>query len=512
MTIILEPGFETTNGWTYSELQGEGWTYSGSQSATWKTEGSYSYLFKSIGISGSPPPRMVDGDCMRLSRVVNFDSDFVLRYDCYVNTGSSLPGWQLRIKVDNTIIETIDLYDGEYLNHDTPKISGYIGNHTLTIELYYPLAYGWHLYDWSWYIDNLRVIESSHLECVSNICTRVTGAGTNTCSTEGSTTECLQSTHYIEYDLSAFPTDFLNLISGNIVYISNNIGGYIPLGTNILYEETVYDNGQKKLKMYFKYTPTLSLYNLLNNKIETLVTLTDMVTVAAYVTGIIILVITIILGVFSSWIWIPILGIALGIALLYYKLVEIQNNGITNGSGPTTPEQQIKTVQDFVDNYLTPDCDASYPTCAANPPTCDANIMRAYLSCVNNARLAQCQHAKAIAGLPVTNCDTINIERANEDTCLANGTCTPSDAKNRSTTYIVNPVKEIVTNTIQIVTCPSGYAYNKDTQKCVKICNFPFIGQCLDTPIYIGSALIIGYVAYKLISSNKKQHSNKENK
>jgi len=34
-------------------------------------------------------------------------------------------------------------------------------------------------------------IDQSHLECVSGVCTQVTGAGTNTCNTPGSVTECL---------------------------------------------------------------------------------------------------------------------------------------------------------------------------------------------------------------------------------------------------------------------------------------------------------------------------------
>lgn len=334
------------------------------------------------------------------------------------------------------------------------------------------------------------------------------------------------ATHFVEYDFSVLPADFLNMVSSNIVFISDKLGGYLPLGNNIQYVKTIYDSGEKKFRIYFKYTPSLSvssiiledssivlrdvryIYNSSTGSIETLVLLTDMASVAAYVTGILILALVLILGLISPWI--AIFGIALGVALLYYKLVEIETGGESTGSGPITPADRLGAVADFVDNYLSPTCEESYPTCAADPPTCDHDTMRAYLSCINNARLSQCRHAKATANLPITECNAIRDETTLEDDCLANRTCTPEEAKNRSTTIIVNPVKEIIKETIKIVTCPSGQEYNKDTQKCEDICWIPNpIGGCILTIgtrnaiLLTGGLLLGGYVAYKIATRPK---------
>jgi len=45
----------------------------------------------------------------------------------------------------------------------------------------------------------------SHLECVSDVCTRVIGTGTNTCTTPGSTTECMSYTHNLDLIVQPWP-------------------------------------------------------------------------------------------------------------------------------------------------------------------------------------------------------------------------------------------------------------------------------------------------------------------
>ena len=51
----------------------------------------------------------------------------------------------------------------------------------------------------------ITISQASHLECVSGVCTRITGAGTNTCSAEGSTTECEIPTHYLDLIVQPWP-------------------------------------------------------------------------------------------------------------------------------------------------------------------------------------------------------------------------------------------------------------------------------------------------------------------
>lgn len=344
-------------------------------------------------------------------------------------------------------------------------------------------------------------------------------------------------THYIEWNFSSLDSGFLNFMLANTTSLSNWLGTHLPTPPNIVYKKAEYVTG--KFRIYVNYTaPTsnylysqlstaelydyslklyspenevMKLYNSANGEYANINSLSPGIfdwvtsginllldTFARIISTIILFMIA---GQFAIefGLGVGIVAAVIAMAVSYYLIKDINLGTTTTGSPPpTTPVGKVTTVKEFVDGLIST-CDASYPTCAANPPTCDSGTMRAYLSCINNAKLAQCQYTVTQQGLPLTNCDAINTERQREDACLTNGTCTPTAAKNSSTTIIVNPTDQMVDNAIQqLCNTTPGYKYNTDTKKCEQVCNVPVLGFCLDTPILIGELLIGGYIVYKI--------------
>lgn len=341
------------------------------------------------------------------------------------------------------------------------------------------------------------------------------------------------ATHYAEYDMSFLPTAFLDLIASNIVDISDTIGPYLPLPSDIGYVASEYIDG--KFRLYVTYASSLSLSsqaqalrldmqsngrgqngtyyyntnngNINNGRVETLQTSLEMF--FGLVAGIIIFVLLARMtikfgpyGILAS----AIVGV-IGAVLTTFAIVEITSGSSTQGeTPPITPEQKIETVQEYYDKYLTPACEELYQGCGDSPPTCDVNTMRAYIGCVGGAKYAQCQHAAATAGQPADSCESIKTAMMDVDTCLDNGTCSPQDAMSRLNTLIAEANANIEQN-LQTVTCPSGETYDLDTTSCVPVENCtirnPF-GGCIisqetaSSVMMIGAILLGGFVLFKV--------------
>jgi len=317
------------------------------------------------------------------------------------------------------------------------------------------------------------------------------------------------ATHYIEYDFSGLHPDFISWVYGNITTIDNILGDYLPLPTNTQYIGSRFVDS--KLRIYTNVAMSAGYdlrYNPLTNRVESLDIWQILTSIAKAIAGVLLLILAGLVAGITGGLALPVIIAVVGVGITTWGLFDIINDVSTPGSIPEpTAEQKIKIVEEFVDEYLSPTCNESYPTCVTDPPTCDSGAMRAHLSCVNNARIAQCIHAKGgVQGVDTTEfCGPIKDEARLIDIGLTDGTITPEDAKNRSDENIVNPVKEIVKETLVIVNCPGG-TYDAKLQKCVLLDCFipnPF-GGCLLTKstaknIAIVTGLSLGaYVVYKV--------------
>jgi hypothetical protein len=339
--------------------------------------------------------------------------------------------------------------------------------------------------------------------------------------------QCIQpshATHYIEYDLSFLPQQFLDLVGTYTEDISNDIGNYaLPLlSSNITYITSNYLGVDKKFRVYVHYTPTMSglklsgldlnhrwIYNSMTGRIESLSLINTLEGIGTVIAEVLIfLAVTRILQILGPWgvIASAIVSI-IGATIIVYTVKEIITGISTTVNPPTTCIDTVQSVKDFIDTYLDSDCNTLHPTCVADPPTCDAGTMRAYLACVGTSRWAQCQHMNdqlIKCGQAAISCDQYKTVLQNTDTCLVNGTCTPAQAKNTIINQVVNPVKQQVDSYIEaLCNATPGHKYNTDTKKCETVCYFPVFGQCLDTPLLICGVLLGGYVIYKIVSPKK---------
>ncbi len=329
---------------------------------------------------------------------------------------------------------------------------------------------------------------------------------------KGSSLICT-ATHYIEYDFSFLPQSFLDLVSSNIVDLSNFLGTHLPIPSNIQWMGASYSGG--KFGIYVKYTPpsqSSAVIGLDQIQIQSLISLPDMAlsTFVGMIAGLVVFAVaqrlTTILGPLYS----TIIGIALGLVAwvsLGYTIYEFLTGTSIPGTEPATkPEDKLKAVEGYIDNYVTPFCDQSYPGCAANPPTCDNATMRAYLACTQV--VSKCRYAAAMKGESLTECDPINQNYINRDAGLANGTITPAEAK-AGAEADKNTVNNYYTNVINSVTCGSGQTYDHNTQKCVagaEDCWIPGpAGGCIltaktgKTIAIIGGVVIGGILIFSLI-------------
>ena len=316
------------------------------------------------------------------------------------------------------------------------------------------------------------------------------------------------ATNYIEYDYSIFPIEFLNLVSNNIVDISNLLGNYLPLPSNIQYVASRFENS--KFRIYVKYTEPLPITMTLRYNIYPLYELT-LSALAGIISGFIILWIeTIILTKLGAVFINPytiggaVLIAVAGAILISFTIYDFIKGTSTQGTTPgKTPDKQIDDTKTEFDKAIAK-CKNDNPCISTT--TCTVDETKLYNTCIETAKLIQSITNNNIAGTDYTEIQNkVNamLSKYSElQTNLTNGTISINDAL----TDIENRLKEAEAEAAALkaqVTCPSGQIYNKETQKCEKVCNFPFIGQCLDTPLTIGGILLGGYVVYKIVSSKK---------
>jgi hypothetical protein len=314
------------------------------------------------------------------------------------------------------------------------------------------------------------------------------------------------ATQYIEYDFSFLPQSFLDLLAPNIVDLSDWLGTHLPIPGNIQWMGASYSGG--KFRIYVKYTlPQPSAMIGMDLPAMALSTFAGMI--AGLIVFAIAQRLTTVLSVVNPLVP-TIIGAALGIiawATLGYTIYEFSTGTSTPGVEPSQkPEDKLKAVQDYIDNYQTPFCNQSYPGCAANPPTCNNETMRAYLACTEV--VSKCRYAAAIKNDPLAECDPINQNYLNRDTGLANGTITPAEAK-AGAEADKSTVNNYYNNVINYVTCGSGQTYDPTTQKCVagaEDCWIPGLaGGCIltaktgKTIALIGGVIIGGILIISLV-------------
>lgn len=351
--------------------------------------------------------------------------------------------------------------------------------------------------------DSITIEQSTHLECVNNVCTQVTGAGTNTCNTIGSTIECAPpstATHYIEYDISALPTEVLTYISSSIIYISDTIVSQLPLDVSTQYISSSYNNG--KFRIYVKYTPTLALSL---QQQATIISFTLLFILIMYWTK-----------AYTPWgIAAALIVSAFGAVIIYGVVINLEIGSSTNVEIPiSNPSKKIEDIQKFADEQRAI-CDANYPCVAAK--TCTKEQTQSYLLCTGLVDILQQTHDDTTAGnFDQTKFDEL-LKRFNDlSTGLNNDTLTVEEVL----ALLAGLTSETKTNSDEkkdLTTCETGFIYDPNTQKCVLAENCwipsPF-GGCIisaktgKTITYIGGGLIVGYIGYKLFSS-KKSDSNK---
>lgn len=106
-------------------------------------------------------------------------------------------------------------------------------------------------------VDSIIIEQGTHLECVSGVCTKIVGIRTDTCVTEGSTTECtlLTPTHIIKYNIGDW--EYANLLEKYIVDFSNVLAPLVPkTNPDITYIKTEYNNIENCIDVYVAYTGT----------------------------------------------------------------------------------------------------------------------------------------------------------------------------------------------------------------------------------------------------------------
>jgi hypothetical protein len=321
---------------------------------------------------------------------------------------------------------------------------------------------------------------------------------------------CTTATHYIEYDFSFLPQSFLDLISSNIVDLSNFLGTHLPIPSNIQWIGASYSGG--RFGIYVKYTPPSQSPAAMGPEQIALPQMA-LSTFVGMIAGLIVFVVaqrlTTVLSVVNP-LAPTIIGAALGIVAwvsLGYIIYEFSTGTSTPGTAsPTAPVDKSKAVDEYLTNYVIPFCNSQYPGCAAVPATCDGPTYRTYAACIQ--KIAQCQYDAALHRDPVTTCDPRVQEYKDIDTGLANGTMSVTEAQNRTTTNntTINNYHNYV---IQTMTCPSGQTYDPTTQKCVagaEDCWIPApLGGCIlsastgKTIAIIGGVVIGGILIISLV-------------
>lgn len=373
-------------------------------------------------------------------------------------------------------------------------------------------------------------------DAVTNACIRDDINGTydseTVCKAASSCQPPSGATDYIEYDFSFLPTSFLDLVSSNMVSISNGIGGYLPMSSNAQYISSEYNNG--KFRIYVMYTPptlstspptlstspklsgsTLSglseFYTspdkipdlLANLSIISLITL-PLIDIARILSGILIFAICqqILVEVVGWGTIISAIVGAVGAVAVDFVTHNINLDTSIKGKANIPPDQQILSIRDFANNVRIR-CGILYPGCNSVPPTCDVTNMKGYNKCVGAVDIEQYINDGKQTGTPdQAGIDDIITRVNGTDVCLTDGTCTVPKAQSD----INKRISDVIAHSEQKqadATCDTGFVYNSDTKKCVPTENCvirnPFGGCILsqDTVqniLLLGGLLVGGYV------------------
>ncbi len=314
---------------------------------------------------------------------------------------------------------------------------------------------------------------------------------------------------FIQYNMSMMPTDFLNWISGTITTISNVLGGYIsPYLTNgVIYDHAEFDGANLKIYVNVHTSSGVSVTVLDMDTNESLgVDIPQvLLNIAIAIFGVIIAILLIIAMLTVGTTLMGVLLVVAGLALAGFGIYQAVQ-GIFYPVEPNTVKDRINNVDDYVSNYLGPDCDNEFPGCSSGTVTCNASQMASYLACTDNMYIAQCMYNKAQVGAAYNqDCDALATAHENIITALNGGTMTPQQARDTSLEDIVNPTKAAVDQAKTITNCPGGY-WDTKTQSCQENCwiSNPAGGCILSARtgklFLIGGGVLALYFGYRYLS------------
>ncbi len=364
-------------------------------------------------------------------------------------------------------------------------------------------------------------ITPSHLECISNICTRVTDAGTNTCTIEGSVTECLyEPTHYLEFKMAFVPVELVDYIDTYIVDISNTLMTHLPiLPPPWEYVKTTYNRNTNSFIMWL-YTPnTLGLQE-------------DIISIGqwaiAYVSMIVGVILIIIAGIlaFLGFPWLALFTLlgAVGFIITGYVLKDVLTN--------------TKKIEEKLNNANVSIQSTNKENVGRGNTEDEWNTSdKTKISCKTRLETHRDIHIAKIDGLKndylkyadlVTNLNTEKESFITQSNTIINEFDAQPYSEALCNSYYINIDNLINSSNITITSLIDSYVnpnetyeptctgwitkVDCETAKCYwynnkcnsePYCNVPLLNYCLDTPLTIGGLLLGGYVVYKIVSSKK---------
>lgn len=275
------------------------------------------------------------------------------------------------------------------------------------------------------------------------------------------------STHYIEYNLSFLPSNFLGLVGQNVSELSDTLGSYLPLPSNVSYTRSEYQNGI--FRIYIHYTPILGMVVLESGMVE-IVSMdipTDLSLLAAAIAGILVFILlSRILVILGPWglAGAAVVGVFAAI-VTGFSVYDITTGLSLFGKNEFTPDKQIKAIRDYSAEVRNR-CIELYPGC--NTGNCSTINMQGYNKCIGAVNLAQYTNDEQQKGtFDQTKYDASKTGILAIDTCLSSGTCTTQQAA----TSINDATKIVNDNSIaaeQQTKCDPGYTYDKTKKQCVK--------------------------------------------
>ena len=323
----------------------------------------------------------------------------------------------------------------------------------------------------------------SHLECISGTCTRVTGAGTNACTTEGSTTECATTeyTHILEIRIRPWGWYTPNGAASDLIKKISDIDGWCTnLATSLTgweYIETIIVPDGEDVLIQTKFKNYSTLTSSINSLLPAAV-VAFIEKIALMISAIII--ITIAIGIMTGW-----------------KFFEVNSDPTTS----PTYEPQPKDIEPKIEGVINDQTD----TClTVLPPTPTCADVTSYATCLKAAHIGVYGTLTAVKPNFQKFQDTYNkyldIYTNLTATC-DEGTVgkTPSDILNGIITIQQEYTEDLKDNFDEL-----QKVY--DSEQCW-IPN-PF-GGCLisndskNAILMTGGVLIIGYIGLKLLSSKK---------